>query len=64
MAKHGNDTLPSEEDYRAQGDMRTLIDAERIKGDKPRLRKAMALAKKERKAIANVVGSDNKGKDT
>ena len=53
----------SEETWRAESDARTLIDAEAIKADKARQKKALAAAKKmvkekqdEAKAAQKVVG--------
>ena len=53
VAKHTASDVDN--DWQPQADMRTLIDAEQIKKDKPRLKKAMARAKKDREALTNVM---------
>lgn len=49
-----------DEDFRAESDMRTLIEAERIRNDKGRFKKAMMKAKEEKDAVMAAVGEDNK----
>jgi len=48
----------SEEDkkYRAEHDLRTLIEGEKIRADKPRLRLAMAEKKRMQEDLAKVEG--------
>lgn len=61
MAKHkkskssGEVAAFSDEDYHAENDMRTLIDAEKIKKDKGRMSAALKKGKEQRDALANVV---------
>ncbi len=61
MAKHpkktksGTSHVPSEEDFRAESDMRTLIEAEKIKKDKGRMSAALKKGKEQRDALASVV---------
>lgn len=43
-----------EQKWQAESDVRTLIDAEKIKADKPRLRRAMKMAKEQADALKNV----------
>ena len=43
-----------EDDYRAQDDLRTLIEAEKIRGDGGRLKKAMYYAKEQMSVIKKV----------
>jgi hypothetical protein len=47
--------IKGEQDFRSEQDMRTLIEAERIKRDKGRLSRAMKKAKEERAALGKVV---------
>jgi len=49
----------TESEYEAESDMRTLIEAEKIKKDKKRLSRAMKKAKEQRDAMQSVM---NKGK--
>lgn len=42
---------PSEGDWRAESDLRTLIEAEKIKADKPRLKAALAKKDEQAKAL-------------
>ena len=44
-----------EKKWRADADCSTLIEAEKIKKDKPRLKAAMAYAKEKREAIDSVM---------
>ena len=43
-----------DKEFRAEQDVRTLIDAEKIKGDAPRFKRAMAKAREQMKALRNV----------
>ncbi len=43
-----------DKDYEAEADLRHLIEAGKIKGDKKRLKAAMAMAKKQMAALKNV----------
>lgn len=43
-----------EKDWQAESDLRTMIEAEKIKADKPRLKAAMAKRKEMQKALSNV----------
>ena len=54
--------VPSEEDFRSESDMRTLIEAERIKLDKGRMSAALKKGKEQRDALTQVV--DNEKKET
>jgi hypothetical protein len=53
MAKKTN--VPSEADFRAEGDMRSLIEAEKIKKDKGRMSAALKKGREQRDALASVV---------
>ena len=56
MAKHATTkNVPSEADFRAESDMRTLIEAEKIKKDKGRMSAALKKGKEQRDALASVV---------
>lgn len=46
----------SEAEWRAEDDLRTLMNAERIKKDKQRYSKAMEIAKKQHADLKAVVG--------
>ena len=50
MAKH-----PTEADFQAESDMRSLIEAEKIKKDKGRMSAALKKGKEQRDALANVI---------
>jgi hypothetical protein len=43
-----------DKEFEAEQDVRTLLNAEKIKGDKPRLKRAMAKAKEQMKALEKV----------
>lgn len=45
-------------EYQAECDMKTLIDAEKIKKDKTRLTAAMKKAREQRDAMNSVMGED------
>lgn len=47
----------SDDDWRAESDLETLMAAERIKKDKPRYQKAMAIAKKKADDLKSVAGT-------
>lgn len=47
---------PDEDDYRADSDMRTLIEAEKIKADKARHRKAVNKARMHADHLRKVTG--------
>lgn len=53
MAK-GITAVKSEDDWRAESDLHTLMEAEKIKRDPKRLAKAQALAKKKMMDVAAV----------
>lgn len=42
------------QEFQAEDDVRTLINAEKIKRDKPRLKRALVKAKEQREALAAV----------
>jgi len=42
--------------YQAENDMRTLIDAAKIKNDKPRHDAAMKMVREQRKALSDLEG--------
>ena len=50
MASH-----PTEADFRAESDMRSLIESEKIKRDKKRMSAAMKKGREQRDALASVV---------
>lgn len=50
MAKHDTDN-----DFHAENDMRTLIDAEKIKKDKGRMAAALKKGKEQRVALESVI---------
>ena len=43
-----------EKDWQAESDLRTLIEAEKVKADKPRLKAAMAKKREMQKALGKV----------
>ena len=45
----------SDEDFRAENDMRTLIDAEKIKKDRGRMSAALKKGKEQRVALESVI---------
>ena len=45
----------SDEDFRAENDMRTLIDAEKIKKDKGRMSAALKKGREQRDVLVSVV---------
>lgn len=49
MALHKPD-----EDFEAESDLRSLIEAEKVRNDKPRLKRAMAKAKEQMAALKKV----------
>ena len=61
MAKHKKSksnaevATPSDEDFRAEDDVRTLINAEKIKKDRGRMSAALKKGREQRDALANVV---------
>lgn len=48
--------VSQEKDWRAESDLNTLIEAEKIKKDKNRLKAAMAKKREMQKALAKVEG--------
>ena len=46
---------PSDAEFRAESDMRSLIEAEKIKKDKGRMSAALKKGKEQRDALTNVV---------
>ena len=46
------------DDYKADSDARTLVEAETIRADKPRLRRAMVKLKEQREAVNRAAGKD------
>jgi pyocin large subunit-like protein len=60
MAKKSNAIAmtKAEDDWRAESDLRTLMEAEQIKNDAKRLAKAQALAKKKMMEVAKVASDD------
>ena len=48
-------SFPSDADFQAENDMRTLIDAEKIKKDKGRMSAAMKKGKEQRVALETVI---------
>ena len=48
-------SVPSEADFRAESDMRSLIEAEKIKKDKGRMSAALRKGREQRDALASVV---------
>lgn len=51
-----------EQEWRAESDMRTLMEAEEIKRDKPRHDRATAMAKQKLIELASVAGDASKSK--
>jgi|GEM_PF-5905921 len=47
--------VPSDADFHAENDMRTLIDAEKIKKDKGRMSAALKKGKEQRVALESVI---------
>lgn len=50
------DTAKSEKEWEAQRDLQTLVEAEKIKLDPKRLKAAMAMKRKLKKALEEVEG--------
>lgn len=57
-SKSGTSNVPSEADFRADSDMRTLIESEKIKQDKGRMSAAMEKGREQRDALAQVVDEE------
>ena len=53
-------TTAEDKKYQAESDMRTLVEAAKIKGDKSRHDAAMKMAREQRKALAEIAGKSNK----
>ena len=53
--KKSESSIPSEADFRAESDMRSLIEAEKIKKDKGRMSAALKKGREQRDALASVV---------
>lgn len=51
----GTSHVPSEADFHAESDMRSLIEAEKIKKDKGRMFAALKKGREQRDALASVV---------
>ncbi len=47
----------SDEDFEAEHDLRSLIEAEKVRNDKPRLKRAMVKAKEQMAALKKVENS-------
>lgn len=58
MGRKSVGAIAAEGDWRADSDMRTLIEAEQIKKDPKRLKAAQAAAKKKMLEVATVAGGD------
>lgn len=58
MGKRSPTAVAEEMDWRVDGDMRTLIEAEQIKKDPKRLKAAQAAAKKKMLEVAAVASGD------
>ncbi len=43
-----------EKEFEAEQDVRTLMNAEKVKADKPRLKRAMTMARKQMSALEKV----------
>ena len=54
-SKSGTSHIPSEVDFQAESDMRSLIESEKIKKDKGRMSAAMKKGREQRDALASVV---------
>jgi hypothetical protein len=55
--------FPMDDDYSAECDMRTLVEAEEIRKDKKRMAAAVACAKKKIEDMENVFGEDDEADD-
>jgi hypothetical protein len=53
-----NETVPSNDDWQAEDDLRTLMRAEEIKADPKRCDRARALAKKRMTEVAKVATTE------
>lgn len=51
-------TIPSDQHWRVESDLSTLMEAEKIKSDPKRLAAAQALAKEKMMAVAKVASDD------
>ncbi len=54
-SKSGTSHVSTEEDFRAESDMRTLIESEKIKLDKGRMSAALKKGREQRDALVSVV---------
>lgn len=59
-SKSGTSHVPTEADFRAESDMRSLIEAEKIKKDKGRMAAALKKGREQRDALASVVDDEKK----
>lgn len=57
--KSGSVCCVSDQDWRAESDLRTLIEAEKIKKDKKRFAVAQAKAKEQMLEVANVASEES-----
>ena len=58
--KSSGEAIGPDKDWEAESDLRTLINAEKIKKDKSRMSAAMKKAKEQRDALANVAKEGTK----
>lgn len=55
--------ITGDDDYQAQNDMRTLVEAEVIRNDKKRMAAAQKVAKKRIEDMESVFGEDDEADD-
>lgn len=58
MAKNNHVKIAEDEEWRVDSDLRTLVDAEKIRRDPKRLAKAQALAKARMLEVASVASAE------
>jgi hypothetical protein len=59
MAKKSVEAFKPDEEWRAESDLHTLMEAEKIKADPKRYAKVQALAKKKMMEVAKVASDDD-----
>ena len=55
--------MPEDKKYQAESDMRTLVEAAKIKRDGPRHAAAMKMAREQRKMLAEIAGKSTEEKE-
>lgn len=63
MAKNGSIASSSSDDWRVEGDLNTLLEAEKIERDPKRMSKVRALAKQKMLDVATIAAESGTGKE-